>query len=92
MTAVIAAELALLALDALFFLIVFGLPSRTEDVVMARHIVAFTAMTGVEAGLLLAAMFGVHVSVLAFVALFGAQDVLIGQRIWYVIRARRRRR
>ena len=89
MIALIAVELGLIVLGAIVFLALFGSPARSQDPPVARHVAVFTAITGVEAGLLLAALFGLQVPAWVFAVLFGAQDGLIGQRLWFVIRARR---
>lgn len=91
MIALIGVELALIVVGALAFLVLFGSPTRSLDPPIARHVAVFTAITGIEAALLLAALVGFVVPMWVFALLFGAQDVLIGQRLWFVVRAHRQR-
>ena len=65
--------------------------SRWQDSPMGRHVMAFTSVTGAEVLLLLLLAFGIPVPVPLFAVLFGAVDLVLGQRIWLLVRAQRQR-
>lgn len=88
MNVVIGVELVLALLLAVAFVGLYW-RSHWESSPMGRHVMAFTAVTAVEALLLLLLLFGVGVPVEMFVVLFGAVDLVLGQRIWLLVRAQR---
>jgi hypothetical protein len=83
----IGAELALALLLGLSFIAMYW-RSRWQDSPMGRHLMAFTAVTSAEALLLFLLLLRIPVSIGWFAALFGAVDLVLGQRIWLLVRAR----
>lgn len=88
MNVVIGVELGLALLLAFAFVALYW-RSHWQSSPMGRHVMAFTAVTAAEALLLFLLLLGVPVPTAMFAVLFGAVDLVLGQRIWLLVRAQR---
>lgn len=84
----IAGQLIASMLLSVLFLAMYGHPGRYGDREMAWFIAALVWAGVLLDGLLLAAVFGVQVPLGLAVAVLAAQDIVVGWRLWLLLRAR----
>lgn len=86
--AVIVVEWLLIPIGALIFLALYGRPWKYVDRVMSWHLVAVTAVAGLEAIGLLVAEHSLHL----VAVVYGAATAVVWWRLWLLIQMRRRAR
>lgn len=78
---ILIAELGMIVVLGMIFLVLYGLPTRSRDPRMAWHIASLTAVSVVEAAMLFLVTIGVLVPWWTILVIFAAADVLMVWRL-----------
>lgn len=81
--------MAVAAVAALLFLLLYGWPGKVQERTMAWHIATVTAVAALEAGALLAALWGVRLPVLIYTLVYGASAAVLVWRLLLLVQIRR---
>jgi hypothetical protein len=89
-TWIVAGELLVTVAGTAAFLVFYGAPWRHSERAVAWHIAGFSAAAGIEALSLLLLALGLAPPAWVYVLVFGLMDAAVLQRMWLLLRDRRR--